>query len=526
MHVVGSLSVPLDQWCPMHEDEVATVFERPCDLCADAREITRREIKPELAQRDEIVRSVRELEREVARRKAHPRQIGAPCSSPRERVGRNVDRHERIAALSKHAREHADRAAELERVPVALPRQRGQGRLVLLALVSRARESPGIFDGTIEFAEVLPRDGRSRPALRRYDLPRSVRITFSVCLLDRSFMSGAVIPAPFPAGYVSNINVQTRQLGTTDLAITPLGFGAWAIGGADWRFGWGPQDDDDSIAAIRRAISLGVNWIDTAAAYGLGHSEEVVARALADLAPSDRPYVFTKCALVPDGQGGMTESLDPASLRRECEASLRRLRVDTIDLYQIHWPTDNIEDIDAGWSTLADLQREGKVRWIGVSNFNVAEMDRARKIETIASLQPPYSLVNRDIENDILPYCREYRIGVIVYSPMQSGLLSGGFTKERAAALPENDWRSRNPFFQEPKLSATLALVERLREIGKRHNASPGEVAIAWTLRDPVVTGAIVGARSADQVDGWIGAADLRLSEEEIAEIEASRVPA
>lgn len=331
--------------------------------------------------------------------------------------------------------------------------------------------------------------------------------------------------APFPPRPVSNNNVETRQLGTTDLAITPLGFGAWAIGGADWRFGWGPQDDDASIAAIRQALAKGINWIDTAAAYGLGHSEEVVARALADVPTSERPYVFTKCALVPDAQGGMTESLDPASLRRECEASLRRLRVEAIDLYQIHWPTDNIEDIDAGWATLADLQREGKVRWIGVSNFSVAEMDRARKIELIASLQPPYSLLRRDIENDVLPYCREYHIGVIAYSPMQSGLLTGAMTKERAAALPESDWRSRNPEFQEPKLSANLALVERLRRIGAHHGASPGEVAIAWTLRDPVVTGAIVGARSPEQVDGWIGAANLKLSAKEIAEIETA-IPA
>ncbi|HYZ15931.1 MAG TPA: aldo/keto reductase [Candidatus Acidoferrum sp.] len=328
--------------------------------------------------------------------------------------------------------------------------------------------------------------------------------------------------APFPPRRVSNSDVETRQLGTTDLAITPLGFGAWAIGGADWRFGWGPQDDDASVAAIKRAVARGINWIDTAAAYGFGHSEEVVGRALADIPAGERPYVFTKCAHISDGKGGLTESLEPASLRRECEASLRRLRVDVIDLYQIHWSTDNIEDIDAGWATLADLQREGKVRWIGVSNFSIEEMDRARKIESIASLQPPYSLLRRQIEDDVLPYCREYRIGVIVYSPMQSGLLTGTMTKERAAALPESDWRSRNPEFREPKLSANLALVERLREVGARHGASPGEVAIAWTLRDPVVTGAIVGARSPEQVDGWIGAAGLRLSAEEIAEVESA----
>lgn len=316
--------------------------------------------------------------------------------------------------------------------------------------------------------------------------------------------------------------MNTRQLGTTDLAITPVGFGAWAAGGPDWRFGWGPQDDEQSVAAIRRALERGVNWIDTAAAYGLGHSEEVVARALDGIPARERPYVFTKCALVEDGQGGMTESLDPVSLRRECVASLKRLRVETIDLYQIHWPTDDIDDIAAGWATLADLQREGKVRWIGVSNFSVAEMERARAIESIASLQPPYSPLRRGIEDGVLPYCREHGIGVIVYSPMQSGLLSGTMTKERAAALPASDWRSRAPEFHEPKLSANLELVERLRAIGARHGASPGEVAIAWTLRDPVVTGAIVGARSPAQVDGWIGAAALKLSEEELAEIEAA----
>ncbi len=321
------------------------------------------------------------------------------------------------------------------------------------------------------------------------------------------------------------MNVDTRQLGTTDLAITPVGFGAWAIGGPEWRFGWGPQDDEQSVAAIRRALARGVNWIDTAAAYGLGHSEEVVARALEGVPASERPYVFTKCALVDDGRGGMTESLDPASLRRECEASLRRLRVEAIDLYQIHWPTDQIADVDAGWATLAALQHEGKVRWIGVSNFSVAELDRARAIETVGSLQPPYSPLRRGIEADLLPYCREYKIGVIVYSPMQSGLLSGAMTKQRAAALPQSDWRSRNAHFQEPKLSANLEFVERLREIGARHGASPGAVAIAWTLRDPVVTGAIVGARSPEQVDGWIGAADLRLSADELAEIEAA-IPA
>jgi aryl-alcohol dehydrogenase-like predicted oxidoreductase len=314
--------------------------------------------------------------------------------------------------------------------------------------------------------------------------------------------------------------VEKRTLGNSDLSITRLGFGAWAIGGADWKFGWGPQDDSESIAAIRRALKRGVNWIDTAAAYGLGHSEEVVARALADVPASERPYVFTKCALVPDGKGGMTESLDPASLRRECEASLRRLKVDAIDLYQVHWPTDRIEDIDAGWATLGDLRREGKVRWVGVSNFDVAELQRASAIAPVTSLQPPYSLLRRDVEREILPYTRTNGIGVIVYSPMQSGLLTGTMTRERAAALPESDWRSRNPEFQEPKLTANLALVERLRAVGARHGASPGEIAIAWTLHDPAVTGAIVGARTAEQVDGWVGAADVKLSVDDMVAIE------
>ncbi len=333
-------------------------------------------------------------------------------------------------------------------------------------------------------------------------------------------LSDLPIVAPFSSLPESQSLVEKRTLGNSDLSITRLGFGAWAIGGADWKFGWGPQDDAESVVAIRRAIDRGINWVDTAAAYGLGHSEEVVARALAGISASERPYVFTKCALVPDGAGGMIESLDPASLRRECEASLRRLRVEAIDLYQVHWPTDRIEDIDAGWATLAELQREGKVRWIGVSNFDVAELERAEAIARITSLQPPYSLLRREIETEILPYVRAHDIGVIVYSPMQSGLLTGAMTRERAAALPPTDWRSRNAEFQEPKLSANLALVERLRAVGARHGASPGEVAIAWTLRDPVVTGAIVGARTAGQVDGWIGAAELRLSADEIVEIE------
>jgi len=323
-----------------------------------------------------------------------------------------------------------------------------------------------------------------------------------------------------PAGYVPGVN--TRILGNSDLAITPLGFGAWAAGGANWRFGWGPQDDADSIAAIHRAIERGVNWIDTAAAYGLGHSEEVVAKALADVPAAERPYVFTKCALIADGTGGMTESLAPDSLRRECEASLKRLGVEAIDLYQIHWPTDDIVDIDAGWATLTDLQREGKVRWIGVSNFSVEELERARAIAPVTSLQPPYSAIRRGIEKELLPYCKAHGIGTIVYSPMASGLLTGTMTKERAAALPENDWRSRSADFQEPRLARNLAVVEILREIGACSGHSPAEVAIAWTLANDAVTGAIVGARTAAQVDGWIGAIDVALEPADLAAIAAA----
>ena len=314
----------------------------------------------------------------------------------------------------------------------------------------------------------------------------------------------------------------TRQLGASDLNITAVGFGAWAVGGGNWKFGWGDQNDDDSIAAIRRAVERGVNWIDTAHAYGAGYSESVVARALEVIPKSERPYVFTKCAQLADANGDTVNSLDPKSIREECEGSLARLKVEAIDLYQIHWPTDEIADIDAGWATLADLVREGKVRYIGVSNFDVAEMERARKIAPITSLQPPYNPIRRDIEADVLPYCEEHGIGVIVYSPMASGMLTGAMTKERAAALPANDWRSRNAAFKEPALSRNLALVEVLRTIGARHDRSPGEVSIAWTLRKPVVTAAIVGARDSQQVDGWFGAASLRLSEDEIAEIDAA----
>ena len=310
--------------------------------------------------------------------------------------------------------------------------------------------------------------------------------------------------------------MKTNKLGNSDLSITPLGFGAWAIGGSGWEFGWGEQDDKASIAAIHRALELGVNWIDTAAVYGMGHSEEVVASALKTW-QGPRPYVFTKCGLRWDEQGYVHRDLIADSIRRECEESLRRLNVSTIDLYQIHWPT---EDLEEGLGAMAQLQKEGKIRWIGVSNFNVEEMRRAQAIAAITSLQPPYSLVHREVEQEILPYCRSTRRGVIVYSPMASGLLTGAMTRERAGSLPASDWRSRDVEFQEPKLSKNLALVERLRKVGERRGRPPGQVAIAWALRNPAVTGAIVGARNAKQVEGNVGAAALHLTEEEVAEIE------
>ncbi len=316
--------------------------------------------------------------------------------------------------------------------------------------------------------------------------------------------------------------MQKRVLGNSDLAITPVGYGAWAIGGSGWEFAWGPQNDDDSIAAIQRSLDLGINWIDTAAVYGLGHSEEMVARALAGW-QGRRPYVFTKCGLRWNGQGRVYRSLEAASVRQECEESLRRLRIDVIDLYQIHWPPeDDGPDLEEGWAVLDALQREGKVRWIGVSNFSVEQLTRVQAIARVTSLQPPYSLIRRGIETEILPFCRREGIGVIVYAPMASGLLTGAMSSERAANLPPDDWRRRNPEFIEPNLSRNLALVDRLRAVGNRHGRSPGEVAIAWTLRNSLVTGAIVGARSEIQAEGVMRAAELPLSEDDIAEIEGA----
>jgi len=312
--------------------------------------------------------------------------------------------------------------------------------------------------------------------------------------------------------------MQTRQLGNTDMHLTPLGLGTWAIGGGNWVGGWGSQDDDESIATIHKALDMGINWIDTAAAYGLGHSEEMVARALKGHA--NKPYVFTKCSTVWNEKREVSNTLKADSLRKEVENSLRRLQTDVIDLYQIHWPNPDSE-VEEGWSTLNEFKKEGKVRYIGVSNFSVDQMRRAQKIAPISSLQPPYSLIKRDVEKDILPFCQEHNIGVIVYSPMQSGLLTGAIDAEFVKMLPEDDWRRTNPEFNEPRLSRNLKLVDLLREIGKPHDVSPGEVAIAWTLRQPAVTAAIVGGRHPYQVERNMGAADFRLDQKEIDQIDA-----
>jgi len=314
--------------------------------------------------------------------------------------------------------------------------------------------------------------------------------------------------------------MQKKRLGNSDMELTAIGVGAWAMGGGGWAFAWGPQDDAESISAIHAALDHGVNWIDTAAVYGLGHSEEVVARALEGR--SNRPYVFTKCERVWNEKREIQKVLKRDSIRRECEDSLRRLKVDVIDLYQIHWPEPD-EDVEEGWETLAKLKEEGKVRWIGVSNFNVAQLERCRKIAPITSLQPPYSAVSPEIREAQLPYCLQHGIGVIVYSPMKSGLLTGKMTRERVAALPEDDFRRRAPAFQEPQLTRNLALAALMKEIGARHGRSAGEVAIAWTLRHPAVTAAIVGMRSAEQAAGVVGALEFQLTLDEISEIDMAR---
>jgi aryl-alcohol dehydrogenase-like predicted oxidoreductase len=310
--------------------------------------------------------------------------------------------------------------------------------------------------------------------------------------------------------------MQTRPFGNSDMLITPIGFGAWAIGGNEWAYGWGAQEDADSISAIHAALDHGINWIDTAAVYGLGHSEEVVAAALRSR-PA-KPYIFTKCGLTWGADREVQNNL--RSIRQEIEDSLRRLQVDVIDLYQIHWPNPD-PDIEAAWEVLRELQEQGKVRWIGVSNFSVQQLQRAQQIAPITSNQPPYSMVRRDIEADVLPYCQQQNIGIIVYSPMQAGLLTGAMTLERALSLPADDWRSRDSHFREPRLSRHLRLVDVLKGIAQRHGCTPAEVAISWTLRLPAVTGAIVGARNPQQIAGIIGGGTLQLTADDLAQIEA-----
>lgn len=312
-------------------------------------------------------------------------------------------------------------------------------------------------------------------------------------------------------------NLSKRKLGTTDMQITPIGFGSWALGGGDWIYSWGPQHDQESIDAIYRAIDLGINWIDTAAGYGLGHSEEVIGKALSGM--KNRPYVFTKCSLTWNDKGEIIDSLKRDSIRKECEDSLMRLKLEQIDLYQIHWPRPD-DDLEEGWEAMAELQREGKVRWIGVSNFSISQMDRIRKIAPINTLQPPYSLVKPDVQDEILPYCAENDIGVIGYSPMFSGLLTGKMTEERILNLPSDDWRQRDPEFIQPRLKSNLDLVKLITDIGERHGVEPGVVAIAWVLRNPAVTGAIVGMRRPSQVNGVYPAATFRLSPEEAEELD------
>ncbi len=311
--------------------------------------------------------------------------------------------------------------------------------------------------------------------------------------------------------------LKTAQLGATGLEITRVGIGAWAIGGGGYDWGWGSQDDKDSVDAIHRAIELGVNWIDTAAQYGFGHSETVVGHALADL--DERPYVFTKGGQ-PEGPGRTTiQSLRRDSLRRELEGSLSRLGIEAIDLYQIHWPIPEAE-IEEGWSTLVELRDEGLVRHIGVSNFNVEQLRRIQEIAPVETLQPPYSLVAREVEDSILPYADREEIGVIVYSPMGSGLLTGKMNRERIERLADDDWRKRDPRFKEPQLSQHLALVERLEMVAERHDATPGAVAVAWTLLNPAVDGAITGFRRADQVAPIVAGANIELDDDDIATIE------
>jgi len=323
---------------------------------------------------------------------------------------------------------------------------------------------------------------------------------------------------------ISKSALPVRRLGTTDMRITHVGFGSWAVGG-DWAVGWGSQDDSASIAAIRRAVACGVNWIDTAAIYGLGHSEEVVAAALAPIPESERPYVFTKCGLIPDpaDRNALPKQVGaPASIRRELEGSLRRLKVERVDLYQMHWPAEDGTPLDVYWQTLLDLKKEGKVRAVGLSNHNSKQLEAAEKLGHVDTLQPPFSAIRRGVAAAEIPWCETHRTGVIVYSPMQSGLLTGSFSVERAAALPANDWRSRDAEFKGAALQRNLNVAEAMRSIAERRRTTTGAVAAAWTLAWPGVTGAIIGARSADQVDGWIDAATLSLMPPELEEISAA----
>jgi aryl-alcohol dehydrogenase-like predicted oxidoreductase len=317
-------------------------------------------------------------------------------------------------------------------------------------------------------------------------------------------------------------SLPTRRLGGSDIHITRVGFGAWAIGGGGWSFGWGPQDDGDSVAAIHRALALGVNWIDTAAAYGLGHSEEVVGRVLQDLAPDDRPYVFTKCGLVWDEKqrtAAPQRALQPESIRRECEASLRRLGVERIDLYQFHWPDESGTPIEDSWHMMTRLVDEGKVRAIGVSNFDTALLERCEAIRHVDSLQPPFSLIRRDAAEREIPWCDSHGTGVICYSPMQSGILTDAFSSARVARMAADDWRTRSPEFQPPRLARNIALRDALRPVAERLRTTVSAVAIAWVLALRGVTGAIVGARSADQIDGWFDAATLVLDDRDVDSI-------
>jgi aryl-alcohol dehydrogenase-like predicted oxidoreductase len=321
------------------------------------------------------------------------------------------------------------------------------------------------------------------------------------------------------------MSLPTRKLGTSGLEITAVGFGAWAIGGGGWAFGWGPQDDRASLAAMRHALELGVNWIDTAAVYGLGHSEEIVGRLLRALPKTRRPLVFTKCGLVWDERNRMARPrrvLRPESIRTECEASLRRLGVERIDLYQFHWPDETGTPLEDSWAAMRRLVEEGKVRAVGVSNFDVALLRRCEDIRHVDSLQPPFSMIRREVAAAQLPWCAAHNTGVICYSPMQSGLLTDSFTASRVAAFAADDWRRGSPEFQQPKLSRNLALRDALRPVAERHGLTTAAVAAAWVRTWPGVTAAIVGARSPEQVDGWIGAATLDLTSQDLAEIAAA----